>query len=44
MLVFDLKAEEQWNPERHVERVLGKVAAGDVTDRDQFVYMAAYGA
>lgn len=31
MLLFDLKAEAQWSPEHHVERVLGKVAAGDVT-------------
>jgi len=31
MLVFDLKAEQQWNPEHHVERVLGKVGEGDVT-------------
>jgi mannose-6-phosphate isomerase-like protein (cupin superfamily) len=31
MLVFDLKAEQQYNPEHHVERVLGKVAGGDVT-------------
>jgi quercetin dioxygenase-like cupin family protein len=31
MLVFDLKAEQQWNPEHHVERVLGQVAEGDVT-------------
>jgi len=31
MLVFDLKKEQDWNPEHHVERVLGKVGAGDVT-------------
>ncbi len=31
MLVHDLKAEEQWNPEHHVERVLCKVSGGDVT-------------
>jgi mannose-6-phosphate isomerase-like protein (cupin superfamily) len=31
MLVFDLQGEQAWNPEHHVERVLGKVADGDVT-------------
>jgi quercetin dioxygenase-like cupin family protein len=31
MLVFDLKKEQAWNPEHHVERVLGKVSGGDVT-------------
>ena len=31
MLVFDLKNEQAWNPEHHVERVLGKVSGGDVT-------------
>ena len=31
MLVHDLNAEQQWNLEHHVERVLGKVGEGDVT-------------
>jgi quercetin dioxygenase-like cupin family protein len=31
MLVHDLKSEERWNPEHHVERVLGTVSGGDVT-------------
>ena len=31
MHVFDLKKEQEWNPERHVEKILGKVAEGDVT-------------
>ncbi|MCC6531394.1 MAG: cupin domain-containing protein [Burkholderiales bacterium] len=31
MLVFALEAESQWNVQHHVERVLGKVAGGDVT-------------
>ena len=31
MLVFDLKPKQQWNPEHHVERVLGKVSGGDFT-------------
>ncbi len=31
MQVFNLKQEEQWNPERHVERVLGRFAGGDVS-------------
>jgi quercetin dioxygenase-like cupin family protein len=29
MLVFDLQKEQQWNPEHHVERTLGKVSGGD---------------
>jgi quercetin dioxygenase-like cupin family protein len=31
MHVFDLKQEQQWNPKQHVEKILGKVAEGDVT-------------
>jgi quercetin dioxygenase-like cupin family protein len=31
MLVFDLSAEQVFNPERHVEKILGKVGEGDVT-------------
>ena len=31
MLVFDLSAEQIFNPERHVEKILGKVGEGDVT-------------
>ena len=31
MHVFDLKKEQEWNPQHHVEKILGKVADGDVT-------------
>jgi mannose-6-phosphate isomerase-like protein (cupin superfamily) len=31
VLVFSLQAEQQFNPHRHVERVLGRVGEGDVT-------------
>jgi quercetin dioxygenase-like cupin family protein len=31
VLVFSLQAEQQFNPRRHVERVLGQVGDGDVT-------------
>ena len=31
MLVFDLGAEQVFNPQRHVEKILGKVGEGDVT-------------
>lgn len=31
MHVFDLKREQEWNPKQHVEKILGKVAEGDVT-------------
>ncbi len=31
MLAFDLNAEQIFNPERHVEKILGKVGEGDVT-------------
>ena len=31
MHVFSLEREQEWNPQRHVEKILGKVAEGDVT-------------
>ena len=31
MHVFNLKAEEKFDPKKHVERVLGRVGEGDVT-------------
>jgi quercetin dioxygenase-like cupin family protein len=31
MKVFSLEREQQWDPEHHVEKILGKVADGDVT-------------
>ena len=31
MFAFDLNAEQAFNPERHVERILGVVGEGDVT-------------
>ena len=31
MLVFDLSAEQEFNPRRHVEKILGVVGEGDVT-------------
>jgi quercetin dioxygenase-like cupin family protein len=31
MNVFHLKKEEEWNPKRHVEKILGTVGDGDVT-------------
>ena len=31
MHCFNLKAEEKFDPKKHVERVLGRVAEGDVT-------------
>ena len=31
MQVFSLTAEQEWNPVRHVEKILGKAADGDVT-------------
>ena len=31
MQVFSLDREQEWNPEWHVEKILGKVAGGDVT-------------
>lgn len=31
MQIFSLDREQEWNPQRHVEKILGKVAGGDVT-------------
>lgn len=31
MHVFSLEREQQWDPKHHVEKILGKIAAGDVT-------------
>jgi quercetin dioxygenase-like cupin family protein len=31
MHVFDLGREQEWNPAHHVEKILGRVADGDVT-------------
>jgi quercetin dioxygenase-like cupin family protein len=31
MHVFSLEREQQWDPKHHVEKILGKVADGDVT-------------
>ena len=31
MLVFSLLNEQEWNPQKHVEKVLGKIGEGDVT-------------
>src|SRR5262245_63899318 len=31
MEVFSLEAEQQFNPRKHVEKILGKVGEGDVT-------------
>jgi len=31
MEVFSLEAEQQFNPKKHVEKILGKVGEGDVT-------------
>jgi len=31
MQVFNLRDEQEWNPKKHVEKVLGKVADGDFT-------------
>ena len=31
MHVFSLLAEQEWNPKRHVEKVLGEIGEGDVT-------------
>ncbi len=31
MQVFSLQKEQEWNPARHVEKILAKVADGDVT-------------
>ena len=31
MQVFNLLAEQEWNPRHHVEKVLGEIGEGDVT-------------
>jgi quercetin dioxygenase-like cupin family protein len=31
MLVFNLEQEQEWNPDKHVEKILGRVEGGDVT-------------
>src|SRR4051812_50158403 len=31
MQVFNLLAEQEWDPKRHVEKVLGEIGEGDVT-------------
>ena len=31
MHVFNLEREQQWDPKHHVEKILGKIADGDVT-------------
>ena len=31
MQVFDLRKEQEWNPKRHVEKILGEIGEGDVT-------------
>jgi quercetin dioxygenase-like cupin family protein len=31
MLAFSLADEQEFNPKRHVEKILGRIAAGDVT-------------
>ena len=31
MHAFNLLAEQEWNPKKHVEKVLGEIAGGDVT-------------
>jgi quercetin dioxygenase-like cupin family protein len=31
MHVFSLQREQEWNPKRHVEKILGRIGAGDVT-------------
>ena len=31
MHVFSLERGQQWDPKRHVEKILGKIAGGDVT-------------
>src|SRR5712672_907802 len=31
MHVFDLHKEQEWNPKRHVEKILGEIDTGDVT-------------
>lgn len=31
MIAYDLAEEQEWNPQRHVEKILDTVAEGDVT-------------
>jgi quercetin dioxygenase-like cupin family protein len=31
MHVFELRKEQEWSPEHHVEKILGKIGGGDVT-------------
>ena len=31
MQVFDLDREQEWNPQHHVEKILGRIEGGDVT-------------
>ncbi len=31
MHVFDLGREQEWNPQHHVEKILGRIEGGDVT-------------
>jgi len=31
MHIFSLQREQEWNPKRHVEKILGRIGAGDVT-------------
>jgi quercetin dioxygenase-like cupin family protein len=31
MDVFSLQAEQEWNPKKHVEKILGEIGGGDVT-------------
>ena len=31
MHVFSLHEEQEWNPQKHIEKVLGRIAEGDVT-------------
>jgi quercetin dioxygenase-like cupin family protein len=31
MLVFNLEREQQWDPKKHIEKILGEVGGGDVT-------------
>jgi len=31
MQVFSLHEEQEWNPQQHIEKVLGRIAEGDVT-------------
>ena len=31
MEAFNLNVEQEWNPQKHVEKVLGRIADGDFT-------------